>query len=213
MLQVQVIKDVLPYHQLMTPRWLHKHAIITGNYTVSPHYLELAPTTVVGQPKFQLALQVKLVAPDILKSTDDVTVAMTIAMDTSLGENTDHDPSFGISDGESFIGYTLPDKRDYGHRSPCEQRDGEVIAGFLQNMKPIQDRFINSQNYSSEVNLQFRPTEKWGSCHTEHNEGYVNIASYYQQLDITKGLYLQMYHEDDPEKYRIKYIVVDVYVD
>ena len=212
-LQVQVIRDVLPYYQLMTPKWLHKHSIITGNYTIYPHYLELDPTTVIGKPKYQLALQVKLVAPGILRSTDDVSVTLSVAMDTTLGESTDHDPSFGISDGELFIGYTLPDIRDYGHRSPCEQREGEVIANFLQNMKAMQDRFVNSQNYSSEVNLQFRPTEKWGSCHTEHNAGYVNIASYNNQLDITKGLYLQMYHEDDPEKYRIKYIVVDVHVD
>ena len=55
-LQVQVIKDVLPYYQLMTPKWLHKHSIITGNYTIYPHYLELDPTTVIGKPKYQLAL-------------------------------------------------------------------------------------------------------------------------------------------------------------
>ena len=208
-----MIKDVLPYHQLMAPRWLHKHAIITGNYTVYPHYLELAPTTVLGQPEFQLALQVKLVTPDIVRSTDDVTVAVTIAMDTSLANSEDHDPSFGISDGKHFVGFATYDKDNYKDLPPCQHIEGETITGLLQNKRFMEGPLVTSQRYPGEIKLQFRPTEKWGLCHTEQTEGYVNIASYQHQLDITKGLYLQMYHEDDVEKYRIKYIEVDVYVD
>ena len=213
MLQVQVIKDVLPYHQLMSPRWLHKHSTITGNYTIHPQYLELDPTTIIRQPEFQLALQVKLVAPGILRNTDDVAVTVTIAMDTELANDGDHDPSFGISDGKSFVGFATYDKSNYNNLSPCQHIEGETSTGLLKSSVHVKGPLVTSQSYSSEMKLQFRPTEKWGSCHTEHNEGYVNIASYSNQLDITKGLYLQMYHEDDPEKYRIKYIVVDVYVD
>ena len=212
-MQVQVIKDVLPYHQLMAPRWLHKHSFITGNYTLRPHYLELDTTTVIQQPEFQLALQVKLVAPDILRSTDDVTVTVTVAMDTKLANSEDHDPSFGISDGKYFVGFATYDKDNYNKLPPCQQIEGETTTGLLQNKRFMDGPLVTSQRYPGEIMLHFRPTDKWGSCHTEQNEGYVNIASYHHQLDITKGLYLQMYHEDDVEKYRIKYIVVDVYVD
>ena len=58
-----------------------------------------------------------------------------------------------------------------------------------------------------------KPNDRWGSCHTEHDEGVVNIANYQHQLDITKGLYLQMYRADAPEKYHIKYIVVNVHLE
>ena len=210
MLQVQVIKDVLPYHQLMTPKWLHKHSTIAVNYTLHPQYLEVAVT---GRPKFKKVLQVKLVAPGILKSTDIIGVTMTIAMDTELANAGDHDPSFGISDGKSFVGYTAPDKIHYVNTSPCRHVEGDIITGTIQNYVRIEGPQVATQSYSSEITLQFRPTEKWGSCHTEHGNGYVNIANYQHQLDITKGLYLQMYYDDDPEKYRIKYIVVDVHVD
>ena len=213
MIHMQVVKDRLPYHQLMTPYWLHKHSIITGKHFLYPHYLEIAPTTVLGQPNFQLALKVNLIAPYVLQDTDDVTVTVTIAMDTKLANGRDHDPSFGISDGYSFAGFTAYDKSNYRKHSPCTQIEGETITGLLKNFKYTKGQLVTSKSYSSEIKLQFRPSEKWGSCHTEHNEGYVNIASYHHQLDITKGLYLQMYHEDDVEKYRIKYIVVDVYVD
>ena len=55
--------------------------------------------------------------------------------------------------------------------------------------------------------MQVKPNDQWGSCHTEHDEGLVNIVNYQSKLDITKGLYLQMYRSDDAdEKYDIKYI-------
>ena len=170
-MQVQVIKDVLPYQQLMSPRWLHKHSIITGNYTLYPHYLEINPTTVLKQPKRQQAIQVKLVAPDILRSMDSVAVTVTIAMDTELANSKDHDPSFGISDGKSFVGFRALDKTNYAGASPCQHIEGEIIAGLLQNFVTVEGPLVTSQTFSSEIKLQFRPSEKWGSCHTENNEG------------------------------------------
>ena len=43
--------------------------------------------------------------------------------------------------------------------------------------------------------------------------GYVNIQDYQEALDLTKALYFEVYHENANEKYRIKYIVVDVDLD
>ena len=48
-------------------------------------------------------------------ATQCISVAMTIAMDTTLADSRDHDPSFGISDGKSFVGIQIPDKRTYGY--------------------------------------------------------------------------------------------------
>ena len=71
-IQIQFVKEILPYHELMTPKWLHQYAYITGNYTLYPQYLELDPTTVLKQPKLQQAVDVKLVPHGILSSTDSV---------------------------------------------------------------------------------------------------------------------------------------------
>ena len=196
----------------MTPKWLHKNSFIAENYTLYPHYLEIDPN-VLGHPEFQLLLQVKLVAPDILRSTDGVAVTVTVAMDTRLANSGDHDPSFGISDGKYFVGFATYDKSNYNGLPPCQHLEGETTTGLLLNKRFMDAPLVTSRKYSGEIKLQFRPTENWGSCHTEHHVGYVNIASYQHQLDITKGLYLQMYDEGDVEKYHIKYIVVDVYVD
>ena len=213
-IQIQVIKEILPYYELMTPKWLHKNALIIGNYTLHPQYLELDPTTILKQPQLQQAIEVKLVPPGILQSTDSVVVTVTIAMDTELANSRDHDPSFGISDGKSFIGFRTHDRTNYAKLSPCQHTEGEIIdyVGLLQNLRHVKGPLVSSQTYPSEIKLQFRPSEQWGSCHTEQNEGYTNIANYQHKLDLSYGLYLQMYHEDDVEIYRIKYIVVEVYV-
>ena len=52
-----------------------------------------------------------------------------------------------------------------------------------------------------------------GSCHTEHDEGYVNVQNYQHSVELTKALYFEVYHSDAAEKYHIKYIVVDVDLD
>ena len=69
---------------------------------------------------------------------------------------------------------------------------------------------VASRKYSSEIKIQIKPAERWGSCHTEHDEGYVNIQDYQPSLDLSKALYFETYRQHIGEKYRIKYIVVDV---
>ena len=64
----------------MTPKWIHSNAVITGPHALYPQYFEILPTTGVY---YQRALQIQLVAPNILKSTDSVTVTVTVAVDAT----------------------------------------------------------------------------------------------------------------------------------
>ena len=207
--QVQVVKTctALPYHQLMTPAWLVKHATIIAPYSVNQQCLELLPSTTA----YSRRLRLQLVAPKILTTTDCISVTIIVAVNTTLADSSDHDPSFGISDGKSFIGFLPPDKGNY-NGSPCLSHEGDA-GSVLQNRVLGNAPVVTSRSYSSEVKLQIRPTEQWGSCHTEHDEGYTRIANYQRNLDLTNGLYLEMYGADTGEKYCIKYIVVDINID
>ena len=141
---------------------------------------------------------------------------MTIAMDTTLADSRDHDPIIGISDGKSisFVGFRIPDKGNYPNHSPCYAYEGDNVGGVIKNTKDNHaGPLVTSTLYSSEIKLQIRPTEQWGSCHAENDEGYTRIGNYQRKLDLTNGLYLEMYRGDAAETYRIKYIVVDVNVD
>ena len=193
----------------MTPDWLYKHSSITKPFTVYPKYLEIP----AGKGR-ECIIQTELIAPNILTPTDSVAVTLTVAMDTVLADSNDHDPVFGISDGTSFVGFNIMDKSNYGDHTPCLYIEGDMVNMILSNQdRDITGTKVKSRRFSSETTIQIKPNDQWGSCHTEHDEGLVNIVRYKRKLDITKGLYLQMYRDDDPEKYHIKYIVVNIHLD
>ena len=81
--------------------------IITGPHALYPQYIEFLPVT---GSFFQRFLQLQLVPPNILTSTDSVTVTIAIAVDNILASSEDHDPAFGISDGTSFVGFHTNDR-------------------------------------------------------------------------------------------------------
>ena len=201
---------MLPYHQLMTPKWLRKYATIHGSYTYKPNYLEI----LAGTTDHQHVLQVQLVPPGVLTNDDSqsLTVSMTVAMDTTWADAKDHDPSFGISDGEKFIGFIVVDNNNFATLPPCYSAEGDNVNNILTNAAYDNSgpKLNSPQGYSSEVKIQIKPGEKWGSCHTEHAEGFVFIENYQRELDLTKGLFLDIYRNNVAEIYRIEYMTVDV---
>ena len=190
----------------MTPKWIHNNTVTTGPHALYPQYLEILPST--GQ-SLQCALQIQLVAPNILTSTDSVTVTVTIAVDVSYASSNDHDPIIGVSDGISFIGAQVPDRNS----NPCRIREGNSNTATLTQINDIVGPTVTSQRYSSEIKIQLKPAEQWGSCHTEHNEGYTNVGNYQRLLDPSRGLNLEIYRGQSYEQYRIKYVAVDVDLD
>ena len=134
---------------------------------------------------------------------------MTVAVDVSYASNNDHDPLIGISDGMSFIGAIAGDRTSH----PCYIREGNSNTAILTQINGINGPTVTSQRYSSEIKIQLKPAEQWGSCHTEHDGGYTNVGNYQRLLDPSTGLYLEIYRNHANEKYRIKYIVVDVDLD
>ena len=201
-----MVQTVLPYHRVMTPKWIHNNAVITGPHALYPQYIEILGTTGVLH---QRAMQVQLMAPNILTITDSVTVTVTLAVDVSLASSNDHDPDIGISDGILFIGARIHDRSSI----PCFIVEGESITAILTNINTIGGSTVTSRRYSSEIKIQLKPAEQWGSCHTEHDEGYTNAGNYQHLLDPSRGLHLEIYRHSANEKYCIKYIVVNVDLD
>ena len=202
-----MVQTVLPYHRVMSPKWIHKNAVITGPFALYPQYFEILPTT---GPNLQRALQIPLVAPNILKSTDSVAVTLTVAVDVSYASSNDHDPNIGLSDGKYFIGASVSDRASI----PCNIVDGgSNTAALTSIIYSTGGPTVISRRYSSEVKIQLKPTEQWGSCHTEHDGGYNHAGGFRYLLDPSKGLHLEIYRDHAAEKYRIKYVVIDINMD
>ena len=191
----------------MTPDWLYKYSTVTKPFTVQPKYLEI----LAGKNLHERLIQAELIAPNILTTTDNAVVTLTIAMDTALADSGDHDPIFGISDGMSFVGFRAIDKDRYATQVPCNSWEGDIIGNILQNnVYDLTGVKVHSRYYSSVIKIQIKPNDQWGSCHTEHDEGNVRISNYQRKLNLTKGLYFEMYRDDVAEKYRIEYIAAEV---
>ena len=121
----------------MTPKWIHSNAVITGPHALYPQYFAILPTTGVN---WQRALKIQLVAPNILKSTDSVTVTVTVAVDVTYASSNDHDAAIGISNGIFFIGYKAHDRAS----SPCTYYEGDSNTDVLQNAKEISGPVVTS---------------------------------------------------------------------
>ena len=137
---------------------------------------------------------------------------MTIAVDKTTADKNDYGMIFGVSDGTSFTGFMASDKGNYNTRSPCIKTEG-IVGSTLQNRIYGSGPLVLSKHYSSEIKVCIKPNEKWRSCITVHDRGYINNQNYHSSLNLANGLHFEVYHEDAHKKYRIKYIVVDVDLD
>ena len=182
----------------MTPSYLQRNATITGPYVLTPQYLEISSTT---GDNLQCALKIQLVAPDILTNADCVGITVTVTFDSKLAEN-DYDPRIGITDGINFNGFAVGDP---AYTVPIDGNSGKLFSKQV-----TAGNTINAPQYSAEIKLQFKPSENWGSA---YDNNYTTIGYYQNILDLTKGLYLEMYRDHIQEKYHIRYITVDVSLD
>lgn len=197
----------------MTADWIHNNATISGPHALFPGYFEIIVTSSTTHHR---AISVNLISPGVLSATDSYTVALTIAMDPAVANATrDHDPVFGISDGKAFIGSLTADVGNYGSSPPCFGFEGQSSSGELGDRRSLNHgSLVTSRQFSGEIRVQFRPKERWASCTTGHDAGYVNTANYQRILDPSNGLFFEFYRGNSvDETYRIKYIVVDIDLD
>ena len=82
---------------------------------------------------------------------------MTLPVDTTTADSSDHDIAFGISDGVSFVGFQAHDKDNV---LPCFKFEGKVVSTKLHNGQEGTGPMVASQKYSSEMKIQIKPTEK-----------------------------------------------------
>ena len=101
----------------------------------------ILPTTGVLN---QRILQVQLIAPNIHKSIDSVTVKVTVAVDVSYANSNDQDPFIGISDGKSSIGFNAADT--YTHPCHIMQENSENTILTVTNGK---DGYCSYSNFTS----------------------------------------------------------------
>ena len=69
---------------------------------------------------------------------------------------------------------------------------------------------ITYQHFPNTATLTFYPTNKWGSFSIPSSGGYTMAIRFTRQLDLTQGLYLEVYGTDANEEYKLMFMQVKV---
>ena len=64
--------------------------------------------------------------------------------------------------------------------------------------------------YPGQFVFTFKLDERWGSCYTAHDGGFVRTAGYNNRLMLSKGLTLEVYKSNAGERVGIRYIKVAI---
>ena len=116
----------------MTPLWLKAHASYIDSYhNISDYQI----TFTKGSLGNTVPLKVPMVAAGVLSDETPLTIEMIVANDVSIGQPTNSDPSYGVSDRTSFVGYRTPSENGYGNRAPCFLVQASSGANLTSHVK------------------------------------------------------------------------------
>ena len=100
-----------------------------------------------------------------------------VSLDEDIGKKGDSDPTFGVSDGVSFVGFEMVDQQTYHLAAPCfgiEGTSGNILGGRREisyaSPRP------NDTFYDGQFVITLKLNERWGSCYTAHDKRFVETA-------------------------------------
>ena len=191
----------------MTPCWLESHAAyIDSSHTITADQLSFN----AGSVTHAALLKVPMIPAGVIRDSTPLTVDITVAHDISIGQGSDSDISYGVSDGTRFIGFEACDKGNYGSNSPCyglEGKSGSTISSIRHESATPKP---NDSFYPGQLVFTLKLDERWGSCYTAHDGGFVKTAAYNNRLTFSKGLTLEVYKSSAGERVGIRYIKVAI---
>ena len=59
--------------------------------------------------------------------------------------------------------------------------------------------------------MTIKPSQHWGSCYTAADGGVISPVSYEQSIFLDRGLWLEVYRENNDENLSINYISVEIH--
>ena len=193
----------LLYHKLLTPKYIQDHAAINHLVSTSNAALHFKVGVTNGRllriPIFQ-----KGEVP-----TDNIAVYVKIYLRNP--PTSDSDPVVSICDGTVCNGIYVSDSGNYPNHA-CQ------YGSYNSGPKFTNQHFSGScggipityTTYPNEATLTFYPSEQLGTFHIIPDGGYTTVGSFTKKLDLTQGLFFELYGGDATEQIIVQYIQVEV---
>ena len=170
----------------------HHATFIHSDVTVEKRLIHFSS----GTQKEEL-LRVPLAELGEIKPHSSIRIVVAIKPRAS---SIDSDPHVGVTDGSNTNMFSLLDPGNFASLAPCLAINAEEDSTRIPT---------NSQQASVYV-LQFDPYHQYGACTTAYVNGYVNTATFNNNLDLTKKLSLVVNRDDAAEEYDFLYFSVEV---
>ena len=190
------------YYKVMSPQWLQDHASLNHLIAATPEMLHFK----MNQAFLRL-IKVPLFQRGELPS-DDVIVTITVHLNDP--PTADSDFLTGICDGTVCNAISILDSGNYPNNacSYLTMNSGVTYTNAQDAGScgaPITYKF-----FPNTVKLTFYPINMWGSFSIPPSGGYTTARIFTRQLDLTKGLYLEVHGNDVNEQYKLMFMEVKV---
>lgn len=194
----------IPFYQLYTPSIIKSKAEFTSNYHYSATGLTFNGDSYTSRDKRLFKLP--LIPATVLNHNADISVVITVGLQSEIRDNADSDPKFFLSDGDNGIGFDIRD----GIHPRCEGIQaymGDEMTGDKDFDAPRSETRILSEEFV----LIISPSQQWGSCYFAADSGLISPVSYTQSISLDQGVWLEVYREGSSEEYVINYIIVEIH--
>ena len=213
-----VWRPTLLFHRLMLPQWLRESRAVEWNSGALDEGESSELQLVIKQDScdWETIFRILLIPKGELDDEADITVKMKVGV--VLPEpNQQRDPmSYMISDRDKSFGIQLLDpNQDYTTKGPYRAVEGESAKNKLSdpNVNVATTVRSASTNNPDQFELTFKPSESYGSAYCAIDDGHKIVAQYSDVLQLSKGLWFELYRFKSTERYTINYIEITVYED
>ena len=187
----------------MTPQWLQDHASLSQLIAATPEMLHFK----INQVRPRL-IKVPLFHRGQLPN-DDIIVTITVHLEDA--PTADSDFLTAICDGVVCNGIWISDSHNYPNQACNYLTVGSGVNFTIIEIATGCGAPITYEHFPNTVTLTFYPVNKWASFSIPPSGGYTTAGTFTRQLDLTKGLYLEAYGDDDPnEEYKLKFMEIKV---
>ena len=187
----------------MTSKWIQNHAAISGLVSASSAVMHFK----VGVDRSRL-LRIPMFQKGQVPEKDIVVYIKVYLRDPPTS---DSDPFIGICDGTVCNAIYVTDKSNYPNNA-CNY--GSINSGptytnsqFASNCGGVP---ITYTTYPNAVTLTFYPSDQLGTFHIIPDGGYTTVGSFTKSLNLTQGLFLEVYGDNADEEYLLQYMQVEI---
>ena len=181
----------------ITPRYAQDHAtFISTVASINDTGIYFGTGSIGGK-----LLEVPLLPAGTFTRNESITIQITASMDGGmLNSGRDRDPQVGITDGSTANLFVIHDITNYPGWAPCLHISASGTLPKRFSTGPVPDQWV----------FLFKPAERFGACSSGLHGGYVNVGIFNNQLDLSRGIKLQLRQHETDEDYRYYYFLVEI---